>query len=208
MADRPFIPTPHVASVEFLYALSSQVAENRIHVLGSANFDATSVDTLWNLCKTWWTNNMKLHVGPQCSFNRLKVKAVHASDGAVLDNIILPAQAGTKTGVQLSNNVTFAIKFSTGLAGRTARGRWYVAGVTSDCVTNPVTAASGPAGNWVSDLLALQADLQGQGWDLCVVSFKENKVWRTQGLARPVTGIAYTDLNLDSMRRRLAGRGR
>lgn len=208
MADRPFIPTPHTASVEFMYALTNQVAENRIHVLADTNFDEAMVDTLWNTCKTWWINVWKPTVGPACSFNRLRVKAIHASDAPLLDQVVLPAQTGTKSGIALPNNSTFTVKFATGLAGRTARGRWYVAGLTSDCVSNGIVVPSGVAGAWVNALTALQDELQLSTWDLCITSFRVNKAWRTEGLSRPVTGISYTDLNLDSMRRRLAGRGR
>lgn len=208
MAERPFIPAPHCASVEFIYAYSSVVAENRVNVQAATDFDLTMCQDLWTLARQWWIDYMKPYVSNTCSLNRIRVKALHANVAPMYDQVVIPSHPGQDTNTSLGNNVSFVIKLTTGNAGRSARGRWYVCGITTLRSTNGVSVSSASAGNWVNALAALQSGLQGVGQDLIVLSYRNEKAWRTEAVAYPVTGIVYTDLNLDSQRRRLLGRGR
>lgn len=206
--SRPFIPAPHVASVEFIYTLNTVVAENQIHVLAATDFDDSMVAQLWDTCKAWWSTTYKQQISTGCTFNRLKVKAQHSDTAPLLDTAILPVVIGVDSQTPLSNNASFALKLATGLAGRSARGRWYVAGLTALHSNNGVTMGGAKASALVSALQTLINDLGGISMELCITSYRHNGAWRAEAVSYPVTGVSYTDLSIDSQRRRLAGRGK
>jgi hypothetical protein len=57
------------------------------------------------------------------------------------------------------------------------------------------------------DGILTNADITAS-WEMVVVSTVENKAPRASALVQPVTSVLYTDLTVDSQRRRLTGRGR
>ena len=144
-------------------------------------------------------------------------------DGVVLENInALPYvgsdypqtnQAGTlvySDAETLPPSTCFAIKRVTANLGRSGRGRlywpiwqhgWLVsAGAINNAGANGITAK----------LSAFQAGVEAlvAGSQLGVVSFQHGGAAVNPGLFQPITAWAYTDLNIDSQRRRLLGRGR
>lgn len=107
---------------------------------------------------------------------------------------------------QLSNNVSLAIQHNTGLSGRSARGRtfWPVF-ATDDVVENNVLQLR-------VDLILeafnlMRNDLISNGWQPVVLSRWAAKALRPVGIAFDVAGYTVKDTVIDSMRRRLPGRG-
>lgn len=206
--SRPFIPAPHVASVEWIYSWNGVVCENVAHVLADSDFDTSMCTATWDACKAWWIANMQNKAHGGLSFTRLKVKAQHSDTAPIVDVAILPVQSGTAGGTAIGNNVTFAFKFATGLAGRSARGRWYVTGLGTSIVTNGVSMPAVSAAGFVTAFNNLLVALGDIGQQLCVTSYRHNNAWRPEAVSYPVTSVLYTDLNIDSQRRRLVGRGK
>lgn len=124
---------------------------------------------------------------------------------AVEDTMAGPGQSG---GSPLPNNVTWAMRFTTGATGRSSRGRMFVCGLNSGVVdetTNTITEAH--ANNWVSALVQTAADAAIEGWQHCIVSRFTEGAARDQGTYRIVTGVGYHDRGLDSQRGRLPSSG-
>jgi len=120
--------------------------------------------------------------------------ATHASD------------TGEITGEDVPGNVAFALKFQTGHTGRSARGRNFISGIPEDAVTgNTITEAYADA--YRDAYTSIATALNSGGFPMVVVSRYTLGAKRTVGLTLPVTVISYTDLNIDSQRNRLAGRG-
>jgi len=111
---------------------------------------------------------------------------------------------GTYTaGSPLPNNVTFAVKMTTGLTGRSARGRMYVVGLSTDHLEGVNSVTADLADYWVTALEAMQAAIAGVGASLCVLSRQNDSVVLAEAVPRPVTGVSYTNRNTDSQRGRL-----
>lgn len=114
--------------------------------------------------------------------------------------------AGTGGSVQLPNNVTLCIKWTTENRGRSFRGRTYHVGLTESQVTdNEVVAVA--MGQFTTAYGALLTDLATAGWPLVIASRYANNQPRITGVATLVTGFSI-DPFIDSQRRRLPGRGR
>lgn len=129
---------------------------------------------------------------------------------AVAPAILLPAPdntTGELAGPVAPNNVSLAIKFSTGLTGRGSRGRNFWPGFLElEVNNNRVDEARASA------ITAGYSDLIGAGvfhpkWTWVVVSRTVDGAPRPSGTRLPITSVSVTDTVVDSMRRRLPKRG-
>lgn len=125
-------------------------------------------------------------------------------NGLTVDRAVIPQVVGTAASPQCPNNVTVAIAWRTGLRGRSFRGRTYHIGMsTTYTITNQLVSTV-PA-----PMLAAYTTLISLGvapvFHLGVLSRQINKVVQNPRVFTPVTACTL-DINLDSQRRRLAGK--
>lgn len=109
---------------------------------------------------------------------------------------------GTEGTTMLPNNVAWVIKFLTGLTGRSARGRNYIGGFSTQH-TSGNALAEVVAENLITVYEGIQTAASGAGWTHSVISRQTGGVLRPTGVTFPVSNITYSDLVLDSQRRRL-----
>jgi len=105
------------------------------------------------------------------------------------------------------SNSPFVIKHLTAQRGRSGRGRSYVPGMPNTSRTGTNEVSSSFANSMLAAFIALDDALVGESQVPCVVSRFHDGLPRVAGLHIPITSHAYTDLVLDSQRRRLPGRG-
>src|SRR5690349_4687518 len=129
--SRPFIPAPNCASVELIFLLNGEVVENTFHVRKGSPYSASDLSALRAIFDTWHSAHYKTAQGPAASLYRIRSKALDAVGSPIEDYFLPTPRAGTESGTNLPNNVTMAFKLSTGLAGRSYRGRIYVVGCTA-----------------------------------------------------------------------------
>lgn len=132
--------------------------------------------------------------------SEIEVRYLGAITGPSTQLFITPAMNGGNSTQSMPGNVAFCMRLSTALSGRQYRGRKYFGGIPTTAVTgNGIDLTF--AGNLAAACEDLRADLVTNGTPMAVVS-------KTHGTVAPVTSIGFFDLNVDSQRRRLAGRGR
>lgn len=207
--SRPFIPVANTASVEFIYSLNSQVtAENVIHIQKGSSYSFADLQAVRALCITWFSTYYKARLSTSTTLVRIRSKALDTQNSP-LEDYYLPAPiAGTDASSYAApNNVSYCVKVASGLAGRSARGRWYTCGNAASKI-----AAGSVDVTWansvVSNLNQLKTDLAGAGHTLVITSLRANKAWRANGVNFVATGFVAVDYYADSQRRRLIGRGR
>lgn len=206
--SHPFIPVANVASVELIYSVLGVVCENVIHVRKGSPYSFADLQAVRTIVNAWdaasWFNTRSTGF----TLNRIRSKALDTSSSPIEDFFLPTPRGGGMAGTQLPSNATFAVKLSTGLAGRSFRGRLYVVGFTAAATgptANQITSAT--ASDWVARLNVLLANLASGGHTLGVVSYRTAGAYRAAGLFTPATSWVAVDLNVDSMRRRLTGRG-
>lgn len=136
---------------------------------------------------------------------RLRNLAAEASDVLMLDTA--SPVAGSVGGNALPNNVAWTVKFQTGLAGRSYRGRVFHGGISVDMLLTTNTLNGTFATNIRNHYRGISDVGTLNGGTHVVVSRISGGVNRVTGVHTPVTNITYTDTVLDSMRTRLPGRG-
>lgn len=109
-----------------------------------------------------------------------------------------PSNVGTATGIPFPNNVALAVSLKTGLSGRRNRGRVFMGGLTDNQADGSI--ATGAFQTQLTTLFtALVLQVFTGGFDLAIASYKD-------AAAKVVTSFVI-DTIMDSMRRRLPGRG-
>lgn len=209
MPSRPFIPVPGVVKVQLIYTLHAQRIENVFNVRSGAGLGSADLDRIQGVFATWWTNTGRLQCTNQLSLTLMVLDALDSVSGLHREYTTGWTAAGGNANQCLTTGQACAIKLATGLRGRSFRGRIYWPGIP----TNMITANTGQITAAYRDALAasintLRTSLTADSAvdTLVVVSYMANGLWRTTGLATTVTS-ASAHLNLDSMRRRLPGRG-
>lgn len=207
--SRPFIPAPNCASVELIYTCYSQVIENVFHIKAANPFSDVMIVALRSCFNTWDLTYQKVYRNTNVLLSRIRTKALDSTSSPMEDYALPTPRAGDIAGAAMPLNVTFCFKLATGLAGRSQRGRLYVPGVEAGAVSgNQVVGAR--VSQWLSALNQLQPSLTAASadWKWGVLSYRADKTWRSLAQFTAISSVTYTDLNVDSQRRRLTGRGR
>lgn len=215
-----FIPAENTAQVRILQELHGQAVQNVQYVQNATVWGSADLAALSNLYITWWNDHFADNVHSDLHLVGVAARDMTTADAAGVE-IQAPALSGgnLNTGGGMPGNVALTVKLKSGLTGRNRNGRQYVAGLSEENVN----------GNTVTDvrrdgiLLAfgeLRDALIGAGYTPVVASFYDGTalVLQSNGetVKRPIPRATalltpieqYTaDTNLDSQRKRLAGRG-
>jgi hypothetical protein len=202
----PFIPVPGTALIEVVVSLDGQTCENTLYFNKAGAWTAEDLTALGNAVITWWADNMAPLISSAVTF--VLVRATDLTTDTSASVVVPPAVAlaGGNSGAPGPNNSAFVLKFNTAGRGRSSRGRNYVLGFSELDVTishiSSVLADQFKAA--YTDLFSVATE-QGVVWSV-VSRFLDNAP-RAEGISIPILSVNYTDLVVDSQRRRLPGRG-
>lgn len=216
----PFIPALNTAQVKIQQELHGQVVQNVLYVFNETGWSTAELTAVSNHFISWWNDDFADNVHSDLHLVRVSARDMTTEDAAGVEVQAPPLSGGNlNTGGGMPGNVALTVKFKSGLTGRNRNGRCYVAGLSEENVN----------GNTVTDVRRdgiltafgqLRDGLLGLGYTPVVASFYDGTVLTTlpngEKKFKPVPRAAalmtdieqYTaDANLDSQRRRLAGRG-
>ena len=201
------VPTPNTVRVCLRYTQNGQQTCNVFHVDVGVDPTESTLRDVADVFKLWWDTDMQTAVTAGTTLDAVEVVDVSADDQeGIVDTTGLPLN-GTHIGANMPNNVTLCVKLATGLTGRSRRGRKYIVGIPDSVIEGPgqeVTPAYRDAIKAIFE--SLLANLATAGFQWVVNSTVTGGIERLTGLNTPITDIAVDD-TLDSMRRRLPGRG-
>lgn len=204
-----FIPVPGVFKVALNYTLHGQQIANVMHVKSGAGVLTADADRISAVFANWWNTSARLVCSNQTALVRIVLDALDAEASLHKEYTTGWTSAGASTSVVLSAGVTACFKLSTGIRGRSYRGRFYWPGIKTDAVnTNLSQLLAAARDSYIASLTALRTGLTGDaaGDKLVIVSYCQDGAWLVTGIWTEVTGVTG-HLQLDSMRRRLPGRG-
>lgn len=198
---------PHCVQVNIKGSLGT--GEELLHVFHCSTTDAEpssgDTDAIAGIVNTWATANW----GPELVRSSDTIDQIVATSRAVLNGPQSTIGVGVHGGrdgadgaIALPASVTVALKKSTGLAGRSNRGRFYAWPMWSSDLdptfTNILNSAY--ALLVVEKYTDLLTNLASGGYPMGVAS-------TVNATIRPVTSIVLVDTVVDNQRRRLPGRG-
>lgn len=201
-----FIPVPDTCRTVMHYTIFGQTVENVHYFSQSGGFTASDLDTLNAAIVSAWTTTLRALQPPELQLLEVISTAQEVVSGAQ-DTETVAANGTNASPAFEALNATFAIKFTTGQSGRSYRGRMYWPALIDGLVhNNEVDSAYAAAiRDAVQDFFS--SIFTDVGAVHVVASYQNDCEWNLTGVATPVTGYSYTDLHIDSQRRRLSGRG-
>lgn len=184
-----------------------EVCMTTLGFIGTPGWLVTDLADLVFQVRTAWTAEM-LPLLP-AAYVAVEVVGKGLRSDSDFESTIAFAAPGTGDygGTPLPNNVSIAIAFKTGKVGRSNRGRNYWPLLVESVVTGNAVDAT-----YMTSLLSaydvLQTTVEDEGvFTLSVISRYHNKALRNPAIGTPVTSFSFANNCVDSMRRRLPGRG-
>jgi hypothetical protein len=200
-----FVPVPNTAQFAMRFTEQGQQVENVFHLHDTTPWVASAMLTWCAFFKAGWVASLQSLVTYQLSLNSIIARDISTEFGAGVEYSDGLPLIGDDFDGGAPMNVTLAIKWATGLAGRSFRGRTYHLGIINNQITD-----SRISGALVSDLQAaysaLKTAVEVGSVKMVVVSRVTGGVPRTTGVATPITGVSVNAVT-DSQRRRLPERG-
>lgn len=195
-----FIPTPNTAKLELRYDYHDVACENVLHFEFASPPTAGRLETLCNLVRDWWIDDLKPQQPGTVLLREIYARGMDAQ--AAPQYAVQIGQFGGMAGAGMPGSVTFCLKLITGLTGRWSRGRLYHIGlIESEVTANELLLSRAQALMTAYAQLGTLASAEGATWVVNSLYFNKNP--RPAGVNTPITNVTYTDLGVDTQRRRL-----
>jgi len=194
--------------IEWRMTLFGQQIENRLHIDNFTPPDEVGLMAFAVAAWNWWQNTYSVDIVEDC--NLREVVATDLSSANSSQVVYAPSTTvnGQLAGDPLPNEVSFCISLHTAFRGRSARGRWFVAGLAVGQRSDANTLDDVVAGNLVSSLQTYINAVATGTPRVIIVSYRTNNAPRVGGPVKfVVTSAVITDLILDSQKRRKPGIG-
>lgn len=200
-----FVPFPNTVKVEMVFSQAGQIVQNVYHVRDTSFVTVGSLTTIAELFKGWWDVELQTLVSSKVTLNSIKVTSLETPTSLGIEYVDGLPLAALGSPNALPNNATVAIKWLTGVRGRSYRGRTYHIGLTTlqvaESTLNEVSQTA--LTDAYNELRTLAFDA---GLPLVVASRISGGVPRETGEITFITGCSV-NRTVDSQRRRLPERG-
>jgi len=200
-----YIDAVWIVEIALELLADAQKMKNIFHIDPHEAPSSTLMGSIGDLVEAWFVGGMIPLMSSGASLTGWKATDLTSEEGAVVNHVVSPAEVGEIAVDPFPNNVAVCGTWYTLLRGRSYRGRTYFTGFPEDlwtASTLDLADASGIAAV-MDDLLD---DLDAEGWDLVVTSYRNNGAAREHAVSTPIVS-ASVDIYSDSQRRRLPGRG-
>lgn len=196
----PVTVLPLTARVVMTFVKDTREQVHVFHATNPAGWDATSLGLLAIAFRDWWVNQYRSMCSVQVSLTEVTATDVSVPNGAQFTLNVSPPSPGQLAGAPAPQNATQTISWRSGFSGRRNRGRSYTVGL-NEGDAGDLDTINGTRTNGLAAIAAqLISSILAAGWELVVASYTWNQT-------RPILS-AIVDNVVDSMRRRLPGRGR
>lgn len=201
-----FQAVPETAEVDIRGRLFGQKIESTLYFTHDGGWTDGDLADVAAMVRGWFFANVLPHMSQDYTFQEVFAQDLSSVTGHSATDVAMTGTAGGIAQAGMPGNVALAVSFRTGLAGRSYRGRNYVSGLAEgQVVGNSVDA--GEANNFATAYNTLIAEAVSSDFTWVVVSRVTAGVIRAVGVTNPVITAVLTDFLVDSMRRRLTGRG-
>jgi len=202
----PFQSVPNAAQVSVVGSLDGNDCVNTYYFTHDGSWGMTELQALADAIDSVVGSNMLPIVSPNYDYLRTEARDLRTPI-AIMTTSDASAGPGSKTGAAVPNNAAISVKRSSGHTGRGARGRVYFPVTTDGNLSAPNLISTAFHDALLGLLDSFTTIAEGVDWAAVIVS-------RTGPGTSPTVAVVYTlvewvivNFVVDSMRRRLPGRG-
>ncbi len=193
------------AEIDHIFTLNGVLVQNTHYAFLPGGYGLADLQALADKIDLVFPTTFVTEQPPEAIYIRTEVRGLEFENDQVASQGLSngPGTNGTNT---MPNNVTFSIKKSSGLTGRSARGRVFWIGVPNG-VIDPVNENL-VTGVWaaavVADIDFIRTQIATVGlWQAVLVSRVKDNLPRTEGKTFPWLSTTNIDLRVDTHRGRL-----
>jgi len=201
-----FIPRPNGVKLCLVWDRDGQDVVMCLSLVLPSPADTAKLNDIVDAAEAWRVDFINPVVNGGFTATQWEATAL---DSATAPGIIVPITAdadGTRTGSTLPGHTALAIQHLTDLKGRSYRGRTFFGGMTNTDQVGPFQMTADYAADCIAALVAFQLAMGTVTAEHVVASYQNAGAARTTGVSTPITAYS-ANLDIDSQRRRLAGRG-
>ncbi len=200
-----FQSVPDTAEIDMIYTYNGVTVQNVFYARLVGGYALTDLQAVADKIDSIWPVTFITEQPSEVIYLRTEVRGLENENDLVAVQGI-SSGTGTHPGVALPNQVTFSIKKTSGLTGRSARGRCYWIGIPRDQLEdadeNQLKAAFVLA--IVADIDFVRTSIETVGlWEAVLVSRFANSLKRAEGVTFPWKGTTFVDVRVDTNRGRL-----
>lgn len=211
-----FVPVADVGEFVVVQQLFGQNVLNVYHIKKEGGWTSASLATMCEALISAYNDHIASNQSTDIQYIIVRARDLTTAAGAVAEVNFPPLSGGDAGASSSPGNVAFCVSHKTGLAGRSFRGRTYLAGITETATQGNVLAPAS-VNNIVAAFDALDGVITAAGGTWGVVSrysgytqsppkYKKIPTPRAAGIFTDIINNS-ADANLDSMKSRLTGRG-
>lgn len=203
----PTIPVPNGVMVEMIYTYNGQRMENVYYVSKGSPASAGDLVAIATVFKDWENVTARILRHGSCSLVLISLHALDSAGSPAYDLPVSPPLAGTQGNMAMPSYVTIAVKHTSGLGGRSYRGRSYWIGLASGYVTSTDLVTIAFSNSVTAAYNTLRANLATAGWTMEIVSrysgidSDKKPIPRVSGIMTPILA-SQCGIGLDTQRHR------
>ena len=201
-----FQAVPDCAKIAIVHARAGEQMVNILHATRAGQWGLTELDALSAAVLNQWAAGLMPYLSQSVQLLRVDARGLRAQADVTTTAIPTTGVFGGYQASALPGNVAFCLTLSTGLTGRSNRGRIYIGGLHEAAIAGDSILQSF-ADTFRNELGLVLNEIRNTGWTPVVVSRRLNNAPRATPATIEITGVRYADRILDSQRRRLRGRG-
>lgn len=199
---------PETAEITVRYTVQGVDIANTYHARASGGYNQSMLDTLANQIDLTPVSGLLADQTNKCNYVRTDVRGLD-SEFDLTATANASAGVGAKTGFQFPANVAFCVQKSSGLTGRSARGRVFITGIptayTAATSLEPNFLTQVAADAYVAHVDSFRFTIEAIGpWNAVIVSRYHNGSKRSEAVTFQWTQTLATDRKLDTMRVRMS----
>src|ERR1044071_8327606 len=139
----PFVAAPNIIMTEFRYLQDGQRTENRIMIDNLAVVDNADLVAVAVAAWDWWEDTYAPFISSIVTLREIVCTDLTVHNGDPYTYAPDTTTTGGNTGGAEPNEVSLCLSLRSGSRGRSARGRWFVAGLPREAMatTNTVSSA-------------------------------------------------------------------
>lgn len=200
----PFIPATDCAEAVIRQTLNGVNVVNVVKFRSNTGYDQGDIDALATYISTEWAAEFLPLQTNALTYVRTDVRGLGNVEDLFGTSNVGSGNGTDSAGTPLPANTAFAVKFTTGLTGRSTRGRIYIAGLNAaDLDTDENTIKATKANAWVDAAEQVFANVPAP-WVHVILSYFADGLPRSNGVTYTVNDYSYTDRRIDTMRRRIS----
>jgi len=200
-----FQAVPDTVEIDHIFTLNGITVQNVYYAKLPTGYAQADLQAMADKIDAIFLTTYVTEQPPEVAYVKTEVRGL-----AFINDLVAEQNAGagvgTHTGAAFPNNVTFSIKKTSGLTGRSARGRTYWIGIPDNevQVANENLLKVAYAAQIVADVDFVRTEISGVGlFEPVLVSRFLDKVLRSPAVTFAWTGSTNVDLRVDTQRGRL-----